>query len=205
MAKSAFWSDVRLEPKRQFKFLFLIPGVDDNTVVETYLIKSVNKPSVTIQTGATVNYIQHTFKYPGRLSWNDISVTLIDTIRVDDTSSRLANIVRQSGYIVPDTEAASRFSFSKRAATNSLQKPKIQQISAGDVERGEKPEIIEEWTLWNAWVNSVNFGGGLDYSSDAIVNLTLGITYDWAEYTTQKPGDPIQYDQQRGFQKIVLE
>ena len=46
MAGSTFWSDTRLEPKRQFKFLFLIPSPDNNAVVDTYLIKSVDKPKV---------------------------------------------------------------------------------------------------------------------------------------------------------------
>jgi hypothetical protein len=201
MAGSTFWSSSDLEPKRQFKFLFLIPGNDEGTVIETYLIKSVNKPAVTIQTGATVNYIQHTFKYPGRLTWNDISVTLIDTIRVDDTSSRLANIIRQSGYVIPDDEANSRFSFTKRGAVNALNKPKIQQLDAGDPVNNVPPKVIEEWTLWNAWVNSVNFGGNLDYSGDQIVNVTLGITYDWAEYTTSDNGQ-INYDGTGGLQRL---
>tara|TARA_R100000234_G_C4998127_1_gene178970 strand:+ start:173 stop:796 length:624 start_codon:yes stop_codon:yes gene_type:complete len=203
MAGSTFWSSTDLEPKRQFKFLFEIPGPPElpNSNIESYLVKSVNKPQVTIQTGATVNFIQHTFKYPGRLTWNDISVTLIDTIRVDDTSSRLADIIRASGYIIPNTFANSQFSFSKKSATNALNKPRLQQITAGNLLTGEKPEIVEEWTLWNAWINSVNFGAGLDYSADAIVNVTLGITYDWAEYTTIEPGGELNYNQNRGFQQ----
>ena len=121
---STFWSSTELEPKRQFKFLFIIPGLDGQGTVETYLIKSVNKPAVTIGTNTNVSYIQHTFKYPGRLSWNDIDVTLLDTIRVDDTSSRLANIIKQSGYIIPDTDRNAQFSFTKQGATNALNKTK---------------------------------------------------------------------------------
>lgn len=180
-----FWSTPELEPKRQFKFLLVLPG---EPAIETYLIKSVNKPQVTISTGATVNYIQHSFKYPGRLTWNDISVTLLDTIREDDTSSKLANIVRNSGYIVPTTEDDAKFSFTKRDAVFSLGKPRIQQIDAGNALENIAPKVIEEWTLWNAWVNRVDFGGQLDYSSDAIVSVTLGITYDWAEYVTSPDG-----------------
>lgn len=196
---STFWSSTELEPKRQFKFLFLIPGIDESGTIETYLVKSLNKPQVTIQTGATVNYIQHTFKYPGRLTWNDISVTLIDTIRVDDTSSRLSSIIRQSGYVIPDTAKNAEYSFTKKGATNALNYPKIQQIDAG-VPGESAPRIVEEWTLWNAWVNSINFGS-LDYGGDQIVNLTLGITYDWAEYVTSDNGnlDPVD---RGGFQKI---
>ena len=198
---STFWSKAELEPKRQFKFLFIIPGIDESGTVETYLVKSLNKPAVQIGTQTTINYIQHTFKYPGRLTWTDISVTLLDTIRVDDTTSRLSNIIRQSGYVIPDSDRNARFSFTKQGATNALNQPKIQQIDAGDPINNIAPKVVEEWTLWNAWVKDVNFGQTLDYSQDAIVNVTLGITYDWAEYTTTDT-DVIDYSNRGGFQKV---
>ncbi len=202
MAGSTFWNSTELEPKRQFKFLLILPGAPDQpeSGVETYLIKSVAKPSVTIATGASVQFMQHTFKYPGRLTWSDISVTLIDTVRIDDTSSRLATVIKNSGYVIPANLNDAQFSFSKRDATNALNKPRIQQIKAGDPGNDVSPEIIEEWTLWNAWVNSVNFGA-LDYSNDSIVNLTMGITYDWAEYTTKNPGEPLDYRNGGGLQQ----
>lgn len=201
MAGSTFWSNTELEPKRQFKFLFIIPGTDEQGTIETYLVKSVNKPQIQIGNNTVVNYIQHTFKYPGRLTWTDISVTLLDTIRVDDTTSRLANIVRQAGYVIPDTDRNAQFSFTKKGATNALNKPRIQQIDAGDPVNNIPPKIVEEWTLWNAWVKNVNFGQNLDYSNDSIVNVTLGITYDWAEYTTTDTGEVV-YDGSGGFQKL---
>lgn len=204
MAGSTFWSASELEPKRQFQFLFLIPGAPgspEESAIETYLVKSLSKPAVTIGTQTTVNYMQHTFKYPGRLTWNDIQVTLLDTIRVDDTSSRLAAMVRQAGYVIPDTERNSQFSFTKKGATNALNQPKIQQIDAGDPMQNIPPKIVEEWTLWNAWIKSINFGNSLDYSGDQIVNVTLDITYDWAEYTTSADGKVV-YDGSGGFQKL---
>ena len=201
MAGSTFWSNVELEPKRQFQFLFIIPSLDGGTSIETYLVKSLSKPQVTIGSNTNVNYIQHTFKYPGRLTWNDISVTLIDTIRVDDTSSRLASMIRQAGYVIPDTERNAQFSFTKRGATNALNKPKIQQIDAGDPVNNVPPKIVEEWTLWNAWIKSVNFSSQLSYAGDAIVDVTMGITYDWAEYTTSADGSVV-YDGTGGLQKL---
>ncbi len=201
MARSTFWSNTELEPKRQFQFLFIIPGVDGDSAVETYLVKSLKKPQIQIAAETRVNYIQHTFKYPGRLTWQDISVTLLDTIRIDDTSSRLAAMLRQSGYVIPDTERNAQFSFTKRGATNALNKPRIQQIDAGDPVANVAPKIVEEWTLWNAFIKSVDFSNSLDYGQDAILNLTLGITYDWAEYTTSDTGD-IVYDGSGGLQKL---
>ena len=185
-----FWSSNTLEPKRQFKFLFTIPGLGGNGTFESYLIKQVNKPQFTLGETA-VNYIQHTFKYPGRLTWTDVSITLIDTVRVDDTSSRLANILRSSGYVIPDTDQNARYSFTKQGATNALNSPLIQQIDAGVLgndPNAHTPRVVDEWVLRNAWMKTANFGS-LAYNSDELVDVTMGIAYDWAEYRTLEDGN----------------
>ena len=63
------------------------------------------------------------------------------------------------------------------------------------------PKIVEERTLWNAWIKSVNFSNQLSYGGDAIVDVTMGITYDWAEYTTSADGSVV-YDGTGGLQKL---
>ena len=199
---SKFWTDTTLEPKRQFKFLFVIPSPDPDTQeIESYLVKQVAKPQ--FQLGETkVNYIQHTFKYPGRLTWQDISVTLIDTIRTDDTTSRLANILRASGYVIPDTATNAQFSFTKQGAVNALNSPYIQQIDGGDPANNIAPRVVEQWNLRNAWVKSVNFGT-LNYNSDELVDVTLGISFDWAEYfTVDASGGGVSADSANGFQPL---
>lgn len=62
---------------------------------------------------------------------------------------------------------------------------KAKMVSALDVVRIDTigPEgaadIIESWTLNNAQITSVNFDS-LDYSSDDILNIQIGLKYDWA-------------------------
>lgn len=200
---SKFWSDTTLEPKRQFKFLFVIPAPEGTQAVESYLVKQVAKPQ--FQLGETkVNYIQHTFKYPGRLTWQDISVTLIDTIRTDDTSSRLANILRASGYVIPDTAANAQFSFTKQGSANALNSPYIQQIDGGNPANNIAPRVVEQWNLRNAWVKSVNFGT-LNYNSDELVDITLGISYDWAEYFTVGASGGVSEDSANGLMPLPQE
>jgi|10_taG_2_1085330.scaffolds.fasta_scaffold98644_2 hypothetical protein len=179
----AFWSDSRVEPKRQFRWLFIIPGGNGQPAVETYLIKGVNKPTTTLAS-TPVQYLQHTFKYPGRLTWNDVTVSLIDAID-PDTSSTLARLIQSSGYKIPTTEQNAQFSFSKANAVASLNNPRIQQLDGGNTITGEPPKIIDEWTLINAWAKSVDFGGSLTYTSDDLVQLSLTISYDWAEYSSR--------------------
>lgn len=203
MANKTFWSDAQLEPKRQFRFLFILPGggVDSNEV-ETYLVRSVNKPQITIGGETTVSYLQHTFKYPGRVTWNDITVTLTDVIDpTNDVSSRLASMIRRSGYIIPDTETNAQFSINKQAAVAAMGTPLIQQLDNGDPESGRPSRVIEEWKLWNAYIKSVDFGGSLNYTSDAMVDLSLTIGYDWAEYTLGEGANTVT-PEQPGFQRL---
>ena len=41
-------------------------------------------------------------------------------------------------------------------------------------------ELVEEWSIHNPWIKDVKFGG-LDYGSEAIVDITLTIVYDFAK------------------------
>ena len=127
---STFWSASKIEPKRQFRWLFIIPSAGRTNAVETYYIKTVNKPSVEL--GQTdIYYLQHQFKYPGRLKWADINVKLIDALD-PDTSSTLVTMLQNSGYKIPVTQRDAEFSFSKINATAQLNNPRIQQIDGGD-------------------------------------------------------------------------
>ncbi len=37
------------------------------------------------------------------------------------------------------------------------------------------------WTLGNAFIKSIDFGGELSYSSDELMAVSLVVSYDWAE------------------------
>jgi hypothetical protein len=180
----AFWSDSTVEPKRQFRWLLYLPtdtGASGAAAIQTYLVKTVTKPSWTM-TETPVNFMIHTFKYPGRVTWNNVSVTLVDSID-PDTSGILNKIFQSSGYRIPDTEENAIFSFSKSSAINSLGTPRLVQIDAGGNVPGVEaaPREIEEWTMVNAWVNKVQFGS-LDYTGDGLSEVQLDISYDYAHY-----------------------
>ena len=42
---------------------------------------------------------------------------------------------------------------------------------------------IEVWELKNAWIEKVSFGQGLDYTDDGLQELSVDISFDWAELT----------------------
>jgi len=168
---SSFWSDPALEPKRMFRWIMLMGGVPQ------WIVKQVSKPSFQIGE-AQHQYINHTFKYPGRVTWQDVNVTLVDPVD-PDAAKTMVNIVRNAGYSFP-SDPNDVTTMSKANAVASLGKVTIQQLGP------EAGEIVEQWSLVNAWVKDVNFGD-LNYESDELTNIEIVLSYDFARM--ELPGD----------------
>ena len=97
-----FWSNPHdsssRDPKRKFRFQVSFDAITDpngNGSVMWYA-KTVNKPSYQIAT-TEHKYLNHTFYYPGTVTWQDVSLTLVDPIE-PDMSITLARILEKSGY-----------------------------------------------------------------------------------------------------------
>jgi hypothetical protein len=167
------WSDRTMEPKRSFRWLFSFGNASEG--LPAYLCKGVNKPGFTIANTDHV-FLNHTFYYPGRVEWKEVTVTIADALE-PDAAYHLYNMLSQMGYRIPDlttalpTEELTTIS-KKKASQDALGQVVIQQIDASGA-------IREEWTLHNPFVTDVDFGK-LSYSEDSIVELTIKFRYDWA-------------------------
>ena len=99
MAVAGFWANSTMEPKRQFRFKVEITGINADTGGPlVWYAKAVNKPSFEVSTGEHV-YLNHKFYYPGGVTWNPVSLTLVDP-RDPDMSATLSDIVQQKGFAV---------------------------------------------------------------------------------------------------------
>jgi hypothetical protein len=177
-----FWSNPHdsssRDPKRKFRFQVSFDAITDpngNGSVMWYA-KTVNKPSFQIAT-TEHKYLNHTFYYPGTVTWQDVSLTLVDPIE-PDMSITLARILEKSGYILPGnaTDQSSLATMSKGQAVGALGTVYIIQLDSLGQE-------IDRWTLWNAFITEAKFGD-LEYGSDEILELTLTLKYDWARIET---------------------
>jgi hypothetical protein len=177
---NTFWSSNTIEPKRTFRFLMDISPLNDPNSIASYYVKSAGKPSFQMEGGAQVKYIQHTFKYPGRVMWQPITVTILDPA-VPDATAILMNILASSGYFAPKDETLATVSISKQSANAALGGIKLRQIDADGNE-------IEEWTLNNPYLSNVTFGE-VSMDSDDIPNYQLTIEYDYA--TLAKTSTPV--------------
>ncbi len=166
MPADLFWSNVNTDPKRRFRFILAIGDVP------VWTIKTATKPKANVST-VEHQFINHTFKYPGRVNWDNISVTLGDPVQ-PDLAKEFINKLRDSGYEYPVT-SNQRGSISKaKSVVDGLQGISIQQIDADG-------NVIEEWSLKNPWIVSIDFGGNLDYTADEMNEIAVEIAYDWAE------------------------
>ncbi len=168
-----FWSEKGMEPKRKFRWLLYFDGMPQ------YIAKSVTKPGFSVGTTGH-SFLQHNFNFPGRVTWTDVSITIVDPVQPDSAAS-MYRILLDSGYVKPNDvqtlEAGKGFgTISKEKMVRGLgNHVRIEQIGIDS-----SSEVIESWTLFNPQITSVAFDG-LDYTSDDLLQITIGLKYDWAQ------------------------
>ena len=162
-----FWQDPGMEPKRSYRFTMSVAGADN--AIPMFLISKATKPSFSISE-TEHRYLNHTFYYPGRLTWNDVTFTVVDVI---DSSANGAQAVMKmldaTGYKVPTDEGVKE-TISKRKSVSALGTITIHQLDSDGT-------IVEDWVLKNAWIKDVKFGD-LDYASEEAQNVDVTVRYD---------------------------
>lgn len=173
----SFWNQASVEPKRQFRWLLYIAGMPQ------FIVKNVKKPSFSVST-TPHDFINYKFKYPGRVDWQDITITIVDPVQPDSTAS-LIKILENSGYVYPENFTSQQTepkTISKQQMVNSLG-GQIQLVQFGANTGEQEENVLEKWSINNPIITSVDFGN-LDYSSDDLVNISMTIAYDWAYLET---------------------
>tara|TARA_R110002020_G_scaffold15902_2_gene56624 strand:+ start:540 stop:1085 length:546 start_codon:yes stop_codon:yes gene_type:complete len=166
------WANPLTEPKRKFKFILNIAGIP------AYVVKTTDRPTVTVGE-AKHEFLVHDFKYPGRVTWNDINITLVDPID-PDVSKKLLEIVRNAGYVYPSdfSPSPSDPNYQRKSLGKSSFIDQIGQVSIDTI--NTTGDTLESWKLNNVWIKSVAYNQ-MSYSDEGLIELQLTITYDWAE------------------------
>lgn len=168
------WTDAKTAPKRHFQF-FVSFGAGA-TKIPVWTIKTVTKPKANVSS-IEHSFLNHTFKYPGRVTWDNITLTLIDPVD-KQTAKTVLDALIASGYQSPNASAnimdGQGKSISKLNATQAINDVLINQTNS-------EGKTIETWKLWNPFIVSVDWGGTLDYTSDELNEITVELAFDWAE------------------------
>jgi len=164
------------DPKRNFRFTVEFQGIQAaQGGAKLWYAKSATKPSFAINS-AEHKYLNHTFYYPGNVTWNDITVTMVDPTD-PDMAATLSAIVEAAGY-APPSDANDMASISKAKSASALGTVLITQLDADG-------NPLETWTLWNSFLTEVKYGDSLEYGNDDLTELSVTIKYDWARLETK--------------------
>jgi len=175
MAVENFWTSPNQDPKRSYRFKVSIAarsGEGYGGGNATWFASKADKPKFSV-TETAHKYINHTFHYPGRVEWENVTITLVDPVN-PDAAAATAQILKESGYEIPSSPSTDTTTINKAAAIKALGDVKIIQL--GDTTNDE----IETWILKNAWIQQANFSM-LDYESEDLSTIELVLRYDWAE------------------------
>ena len=166
-----FWNEIGTDPKRKFRWFVQLGGADGESL--QLAAKNVEKPKFEIST-TDHKFINHTFYFPGRLTWQPISATFVDIGGDDDISEILSRVITASGYEPPEDAEDCRRSITKQASVEAFGT----NFSIKQVDGEGQP--VEEWQLTNPWVSKIEYGS-LDYTSEDLVEITMTIVYDHAK------------------------
>jgi hypothetical protein len=181
-----FWSDATgADPKRQHRWLIDITAPEISDMI-SYVAKKVNKPKMTVGE-AEHKFINHTFYYPGGVTYDPISITLVDPANPHATQA-LYDLIQVAGYRLPGDITAADITpghedvstISKRRGVGALGSCIITMID-GD------GNAVERTTLRNAWIKSVDYGGELSYESEGLMEITLELRFDWFDIEVFTP------------------
>tara|TARA_R100000900_G_scaffold135064_1_gene112461 strand:- start:968 stop:1525 length:558 start_codon:yes stop_codon:yes gene_type:complete len=164
------WASVKIEPKRAFKFILTLGDIP------AWVVTNADRPNPNFEGGVKHEFLGHEFKYPGKLKWQDVSVTLVEPVD-PDVSGQVLDAVIKAGYNPPSTWTADnegwRTTFSKQKFVNG---------NFGDISvkvLDSNGNEVETWTLFNSFVSNVTYSK-LQYDGSGINTVTLQFSYDYA-------------------------
>ena len=165
------WASATVEPKRKFKFILTLGDIP------AWVVKSASRPNLTVSIGAKHSFLGHEFKYPGRVTWENIDITLVEPID-PDISAVVLQVVEKAGYTLP-----SKWTAGNEGWRTTLSKRKFSSNNLGDVSvkmLDSDGNMVERWTLRNAWVSNLNYSD-LDYGGEELTELKITLVFDYAD------------------------
>jgi hypothetical protein len=173
-----FWSSPNMEPKRSFRFVLYIGGFPH------WVVKTSGRPSFKIASTAH-SYLNHKFKFPGSITWEDIKVTLVEAID-SNSISEMKKVLKDSGYAWMDP----RHNIGPNDLNTISKKRAVAALAAAGGKKGttlvqidSEGNTIDEWTLWNCWISSFT-PSELSYESEELTSTELTLTFDYAKVET---------------------
>lgn len=145
----------RWEPKRKFRWIMSIDGID------AFTLKTAMRPSVVFDE-TVIDYINVKRYVSGKATWQPITITLHDPI-VPSAAQKVMEWMRLN--FENTTGRMGYAQFYKKEINLKLLDP----VGA----------VVENFRLEGAWAQEINFGD-LDYSTSDDVEISVTIRFDQA-------------------------
>jgi len=184
-----------MDAQQAHRFYLYIDGIN-----EAYIV-NVDRPSYTVQTEEHL-LLDYPITFPVRVKWDPVNFTVREIFTKNAVGSVAGNLMSKllaHSYVPPDKIPAAGSSTGatilrgitspldtiRDAAFGSKNLSKENLVrSLGQVEiKSLDPngDVFESWTLHNGMITSVKFSQ-LNYSSEALTDVSVTINYDWATY-----------------------
>tara|TARA_B100000686_G_scaffold350682_1_gene447300 strand:- start:565 stop:1158 length:594 start_codon:yes stop_codon:yes gene_type:complete len=165
----AFWNAKEAQPKRNYRFKVQITGFGADSIV--WYAKTFKPPSYELSE-ATHDYLDNKYYWPGRVTWADVTMQLVDP--VSPNAVYLTNkLLVDAGYKIKDSPTVADETVGKNKAATNAGNVIVEIVDADGA-------VIETWTLKNAWLKAASWSD-LDYSNDELRTIDMTFRYDWAE------------------------
>lgn len=178
--------------KRKFRWTFEVQNVcagkNVNTgVVPPWYVKLASRPNVTFDE-TEINFLQGKMFIPGKATFETISVTYYDIGPVKSTN--ILYLYNWIGSVYNFLGAPTGPAPGGNNGAGSWENPTMSSFARGPGGYGGTGllmlwdgggKAIEQWTIYDCWPQSVNFGD-LDYSSSDECNIELTLRYTFAKW-----------------------
>jgi hypothetical protein len=141
------------EPKRKFRWILQIDGVD------AFTLKTAARPQQTFEE-TVIDYINAKRYVAGKASWNPIQITLHDPI-APSAAQKVMEWIRLC--YEPLTGRMGYATFYKKDISLKILDP--------------QGTVVELWDLTGTWIVDGNFGD-LDYASSDNIEITVSLRFD---------------------------
>ena len=181
---STFWTSNTIEPKKSFRWVGYInlQKADGSEVgPQPFLVSKFTKPTFTLENETIINkFTSETSIVIKNYVWDDISISMIDVENDElNVSNALYSWLTGLGY-----EPAQSVNKLSKLFTNLYNK----KMSITLEHINSEGQAVERWSFIKPQPTSINFGGELSYTSDELMEVTMGITYVAAKYEKLSPG-----------------
>ena len=143
------------ELKLKNRFIMQIDGIN------AYLIKAINRPQLDSEV-VELPHLNVTRYVKGKSKWQPLEITLYDPV-IPSASQQVIEWIRLHHESVTGRDGYSDF-YKKDITFNLL---------------GPVGDVIEEWELKGAYIQTANFGD-LSFETSDPVEITLTLRYDYA-------------------------